>query len=143
MTDFKKSLEVGKTGETEIAKWLLSQGHNILPVYEISEGQYKGPAIYSGDETIIAPDMLVFHQTKGVIFVEAKSKTAFSEYRIKSKKGYTHWVTGIDQRHFNEYLKVKEKCNTDIFYCFCKKEGRQKIHLKIARMDYIPVKYRI
>jgi len=126
MLAFNQSLESGKTGETEIAQFLLSKGHKILPVYEIAEGQYKGPAVYSGDKTIIAPDMLVFHKDKGAVFIEAKSKTGFCQYRKKSTKDYVHWVTGIDAHHYSQYLDIKEQCKTDVYLMFLQKGGWAK-----------------
>lgn len=85
MSNFKLTLSQGKTGETEIANWLMNRGNHVLPIYEIAENQFKGPSLFvSNGSDVIAPDMLVF--SNGVIrFIEAKHKNAFSWYR---KKGY-------------------------------------------------------
>jgi len=43
MSNFKEKLAIGKTGESEIARWLISRGASILPVYEIAENQCELP----------------------------------------------------------------------------------------------------
>lgn len=121
MSNFAESLAKGKTGESDIAKWLISRGASILPVYEIAENQYKGPAVYSVDNmNIIAPDMMVFNGGK-ITFVEAKHKTAFSWHRITQQ-----WVTGIDLKHYFEYQKIQEKLSIPVWLMFLHDGGTAK-----------------
>jgi len=117
---FKKALAIGKTGESQISKWLLSRGASVLPIYEIAENQFKGPAMYSGDATIIAPDMMVFSEGK-ITFVEAKHKNAFSWHR-KTKT----WNTGIDLHHYREYIKIQENTWVPIWLMFLHRGGAAK-----------------
>jgi len=68
---FKENLKTGKVGESQIARWLQSKGHHVLPVYEIEKDQYAGPALYASDGSkIIAPDMLIFNKEK-IVWIEA------------------------------------------------------------------------
>ena len=116
---FDKLLEEGKKGESLIANWLKTKGFNLLPVYEIEKGQYKGPSFYTAtNEEIIAPDLLGFKGQKTIWF-EAKHKDAFTWYR---KKGV--WNTGIDKRHFNEYKKLLEIISFPIWLLFLHKGGK-------------------
>ena len=116
MSNFNEQLEIGKTGESLIANWLKSRGNSILPIYEIADNQFKGPALYCNDNSsLVAPDMAVFGNND-MLFVEAKYKSGFSWYR----NGKT-WVTGIDLHHFYQYLSFKKKVNKDVFIFFLHK----------------------
>lgn len=120
MSDFDKKLESGKVGESQIANWLKSKGHNILPVYEIEKGQYAGPSVYSSaGDNIIAPDLLIFGQE--TVWVEAKHKTAFSWHR-KTKR----FVTGIDIHHYFQYQKILDLVDWPIWLLFLHKGGQAK-----------------
>lgn len=117
---FNESLAIGKTGETEIANWILSKGATILPIYEIADNQYKGPTIYTGGETIIAPDMLVM-SNGNMFFVEAKHKAAFTEYRKTGK-----FQTGIDIKHLHEYIRIQNVTNIPVWLMFLQRGGIAK-----------------
>lgn len=97
---FKSKLHQGQIGESLIANWLKSQGYNILPVYEKNIDNGKGPQIFTATQELIAPDLLAF-KCERVFWAEAKQKTAFTYHRITGK-----WTTGIDLRHYEDYLKV-------------------------------------
>lgn len=121
MPSFEKSLEVGKVGESEIAKWFRGKGYHILPVYEIEKNQFKGPAVFSADGTeIIAPDMLVFSSDK-TWWIEAKHKSAFTWHRISKR-----WVTGIDLHHYEEYLRINRLAVWPVWLMFLHKDGIAK-----------------
>jgi hypothetical protein len=97
---FAAQLNYGQMGESRIARWLRAHGFTVLPVYEKEISTGKGPQLFSLDNSLIAPDMLAF-RGKTVKWIEAKHKTVFSWYRIGNR-----WVTGIDQKHYNDYIKV-------------------------------------
>ena len=121
MSNFHRQLEVGKVGESEIARWLMSKGYNILPVYEIAEGQYKGPAVFSKDgKGIIAPDIFAFSNSD-VKWIEAKTKTAFSWHRKTEK-----WTTGIDKNLFEHYKQIAELAPWPVWLLFLQKGGQAK-----------------
>lgn len=101
--DFEQKYAVGKIGESLIANWFRGRGFNVLPVYEKEIKENKGPTLFLAEGgSLICPDMLVFKPGK-TLWIEAKHKTAFSWHRITQR-----WVTGIDLRHYSDYLKVAE-----------------------------------
>ncbi len=117
---FKEFLIIGKTGESKIAKWIISNGGQVLPVYEISENQFKGPALYYEGGTLVAPDMLTFK--KGELrWIEVKTKSSFSWHRNTER-----FVTGIDLHHYADYLKVKEITKTQLWLLFLQGQGVAK-----------------
>jgi len=121
MPAFNQQLKIGKVGESQISQWLRGRGFNVLPVYEIEMNQGKGPALYSADGgEIIAPDILAFKGDK-FFWIEAKHKTAFSWHR-KTKR----FVTGIDQRHYEEYKKINMLVNFPVWLLFLHQGGQAK-----------------
>lgn len=112
----------GKIGESAIAKWFQKKGYNVLPVYEKEIHEGKGPTLFSAHgEQIICPDMLVFKQGK-IFFAEAKHKSAFTWHRITKR-----WVTGIDLRHYFDYLKIQNNSyGIDVNLLFLHREGVAK-----------------
>lgn len=113
MTDmFNRQLEFGRVGESVISNWLQSRGHLVFPAYEKEINTGKGPQLFCADGDLVLPDILVFSGEK-IQWVEAKHKTCFSWHRITGR-----WVTGIDLRHYNEYLKVAERTNLPVWLMF-------------------------
>jgi hypothetical protein len=117
--NFKEALAVGKTGETRVARWLMTQGRSILPIYEIAENQYKGPTFYCESEPdgLIAPDMLVIGPYSKA-WVEVKTKTAFSWHRNTER-----FVTGIDFKHYSHYLKIAQLTGWPVWLFFLHSSG--------------------
>ena len=98
---FSDALEFGQFGENCISQWLVQTlGYNVLPVYEKEGGDFKGPRYFTPSREIVAPDILAIKGSR-VLWVEAKHKTVFSWHRITEQ-----WVTGIDVRHYNDYLEI-------------------------------------
>lgn len=122
MNNFEYQLQVGKIGESYIAKWLQNKGCNILPVYEKEINEGKGPTLFKADRTtVICPDMLCF-KNNSIFWVEAKHKTAFSWHR-KTKR----WVTGIDLNHYTSYLEVANNLiGWPVVLMFLHKDGTAK-----------------
>lgn len=97
---FEENLSVGKVSEGKIACWFRYRyGYSVVPIYEIAEGQYKGPQFFTPEREIVAPDMLVISPTQKARWIESKQKTVFSWHRITQK-----WVTGIDLKYYSEYI---------------------------------------
>lgn len=118
---FQRQLQIGRTGEGIIAKWLNRRGFSVLPVYEKEQGEYKGPALYSVDSQLIAPDMLAFQPDGKTVWIEAKTKSAFTFHRITG-----HWVTGVDLRNYADYLKVQDVSPWPVWLLFLHFEGQAK-----------------
>ena len=115
-----KDFKFGRAAETLISKWLQHKGFSVLPVYEKIIDDGKGPQLFTGGEGLVAPDFLTMKNRK-VLWIEAKHKTAFAWYRIGKV-----WTTGIDLRHYFDYLKVAETTGFPIFLLFLHDGGQAK-----------------
>jgi len=105
VSTFAESLAVGQVGESKIANYLKARlGVSILPVYETEIGSGKGPRLFAVDRDIIAPDMLCFPSKGSIFWVEAKHKTVWTWYRKNQS-----WQTGIDSKHYGDYLEVRKR----------------------------------
>lgn len=113
MKSFEEHLAQGRLTESAIVRWLRSKGHGVITVYEIEHHTGKGPRYLAPANTYVAPDILAFTKDGPVLWVEAKHKTVFSWHRITGR-----WVTGIDKRHYGEYLKVAEHSGLDVYIMF-------------------------
>ncbi|GIV81802.1 MAG: hypothetical protein KatS3mg051_1156 [Anaerolineae bacterium] len=112
---FREQLRIGQIGESEIASWLRSRGFTILPVYEKELDTGKGPRLFLPQRQLIAPDMLCY-RAGDTLWIEAKHKTVFSFY------GKTRdWVTGIDLRHYEDYLAIDEVSPWPVWLLFLHK----------------------
>lgn len=119
--NFADQLRYGQAGESAIAHWLRSRGNTVLPVYEKIIDSGKGPQLFLPDgESLIAPDMFVF-KTADAWWVEAKHKTAFTWYRIGQR-----FETGIDLRHYHDYLRVDDLTPWPVWLLFLHRGGQAK-----------------
>lgn len=126
--EFYKQLKFGKIGESYIATWLRRiQGYHVLPVYEKEIDSGKGPVLFqSNGRALVAPDMLAFKNLplrgdKDTRWTEAKTKSAFSWHRQTRK-----WVTGIDLRHYEDYLEVADISPWPVWLLFLHFDGQAK-----------------
>lgn len=83
-----------------------------MPAYEIEVSHGKGPQLFSQGTELVAPDMLCF-TSDGIVWIEAKHKTRFTWYR-KTR----NWLTGVDLRHYNDYLHVSERTDLPVWLLF-------------------------
>lgn len=120
MPAFEAALKYGVAGETAIARWLRARGNAVMPVYEKIVDTGKGPQIYLMDIELIAPDFLTFKGGQA-LWIEAKHKTAFAWNRQRSL-----WVTGIDKRHYEHYLRVAEESGWPVWLLFLHEGGQAK-----------------
>lgn len=119
---FEQQLNFGKIGESIIANWLKRKGYSVLPVYEKEIQEGKGPQVFTLQGNLIAPDLLVFgNAIDKVWWIEAKHKSAFSWHRITRR-----WVTGIDLRHYEDYLRVAQISPWPVWLLFLQRDGRAK-----------------
>lgn len=109
---FGLSLKKGQAGESLIAHWLRSRGCHVLPVYEVEMNTGKGPRLFSATGQLIAPDALVFNGDN-IFWAEVKHKTIFTWHRNSGT-----WQTGIDLRHYEQYLEVADKTNKELWLFF-------------------------
>jgi len=114
---FEHQLEVGRVAEGLIARWLMARGSSVMPAYEIEHSRGKGPQLFGMDGDLVAPDMLVFSH-KGIQWVESKHKSVFTWHRVSKR-----WTTGIDLRHYGDYLSVAKKTKLPVWLLFFHRES--------------------
>lgn len=119
---FDQTLKWGQTGETAIACWLRRKGWDVLPVYEKVIDTGKGPRVFtayhSGQSQLVAPDMLAFRGDR-IQWVEGKRKTRFTWRWTKSV-----WQDGIDVRHYENYLQLRERSPFPLWILFLHEQNR-------------------
>ena len=109
---FAEKLDYGKVGEGLIAQWLMARGNLILPVYEVEKTANKGPQLFSAAASLVSPDLVAF-TSNGVMWIEAKHKTVFTWHRNTQ-----HWTTGIDLRHYEDYMEVAKQTKLPVWLMF-------------------------
>lgn len=111
---FQQALEKGQVGESQIAQWMRSRGWHILPAYEKEIDNGKGPRLFTayGVDQLVSPDLLAMRNGE-FRWIEAKHKDHFSWYG----KDRT-WQTGIDKRHFDDYVKVAKRTGLNVWVLF-------------------------
>lgn len=106
-------------GESRIARWLNQKGYEVFPAYEIELDHGKGPRLFCSDGLrLILPDLLAFN-AKSARWIEAKTKSAFTWHRLSRS-----WQTGIDRRHWRDYLEVAKKTPFEIWILFLHKPNQ-------------------
>jgi hypothetical protein len=121
---FDQSLAIGQLGESLIAHWLRNKGWHVLPAYEKEIDNGKGPRLFlatGNDESeLITPDLFVMKAGE-FLWVEAKHKTTFTWYG----KG-NYWTTGVDKRHFADYVRVQRQTGIDVWLLFLHRESETR-----------------
>lgn len=110
MSRFASNLATGQLGESLIARWCMSRGNSLIPVYEKEIDTGKGPRFFSPEGQFVAPDMFLI---PAMMFIEAKHKTVFSWHRITGE-----WCTGIDLNHYEGYRKVQDISGRPVWLLF-------------------------
>lgn len=110
---FNENLAVGQIAESAIAKWLMARGSAVMPAYQVEKQSGKGPQLFTQADGLVAPDLLVFTTNNGIQWIESKHKTVFTWWR---KTGA--WTTGIDLRHYGDYLRVAKETRLPVWLLF-------------------------
>ena len=117
---FTETLAKGQLGEDAISLWLMKKGYAVLPAYQVQMDTGKGPRLFTAERSYIAPDLLAFTSGK-VVWIEAKHKTGFTWHRLTSC-----FVTGIDLRHYSDYIAVQERGHWAVHLMFLHDGGTAK-----------------
>src|SRR4051812_35912597 len=113
---FNDCFAFGHIAEGAIAQWLVrAQNYSILPAYEIEIPSGKGPRLLTKSSELISPDLYGIKVNEQMVLVrrwiEAKHKERFSWHRNSGG----NWQTGIDLRHYEDYYKVREATQTNVY----------------------------
>ncbi len=109
---FEEKLAFGKEGEHEVGEYFMRRGYSLLPLYQFSED--LAPKIYNDGGVIISPDIFVAGLKKA-FWVEVKTKNRWIKY-------LGNLETGLNERHFNEYLRINRKTELPVYVVFNHKE---------------------
>lgn len=121
VTNFQQTLAQGQVGESLISRYLRSKGWLIFPAYEKEIDNGKGPRLFlpygMPKAELVAPDLQGLKYRKVGIpeirWFEAKSKSTATFYRKKQR-----WQTGIDKRHYQDYVRVQEVSSCAVWLLF-------------------------
>jgi hypothetical protein len=131
--NFNSAYTYGKIAESLIAQWLMiTFGYILLPAYEIETHSGKGPRLSGLNGDLIAPDLLAILIKRRKVLMqwcEIKHKDHFSWFRtnagevlnpatLRCRPFPGRWQTGIDLRHFEDYIKVQEQTGIEVFLLF-------------------------
>jgi hypothetical protein len=118
---FERRLTRGQIGETAVARWLRRNGKTVIPVYGDALDTGKGPQLFlPDDQSLIAPDMLVYWDTK-VVWIESKRRAAFTWHRNTKC-----WTTGTNFRHYLDYCKVDDHSPWPVWLFFLQEGGQDR-----------------
>jgi hypothetical protein len=126
--EFEASLAHGRTIEQAVARWLMSNGYLILPVYDYSgKGLQKAPKLQAADiaASLVVPDLLA-----------ARNGTLrWVEVKWKSRADFT-WITqrretGIDNPLWKDYLEVQRITGHEVWLVFVHEQEREIIGNKL------------
>jgi len=121
MATYRKSFNdyyaEGRIGEGQIAQWARRLIYDMhLTAYEIEIPSGKGPRLLLNGYELIAPDFYAIRINGATVlckWIEAKHKTRFTWHFMSG-----NWQTGIDRRHYEDYLKVREVTQTLVYIMF-------------------------
>ena len=126
--DFQDSLAFGHAGESIVSRWLLSQGHTVIPIgspnYTLHSHQGGAPVAYKGSRAIVCPDLMC-KTSDGMRWVEVKQKSRFAWYR----RGQC-WNTGIDDRLWTHYRDCERRGCLVLDYWFRTETGQLTRHTR-------------
>lgn len=121
---FGEWLASGQIGESQIARWLRRRGWHVLPAYEKEIANGKGPRLFMASggayAELVTPDLLAM-KSGAFLWVEAKHKTAFTWY---GRTGT--FQTGVDARHFRDYVEVQQQTGVDVWLMFLHSDSRTR-----------------
>lgn len=110
--NFKKKLAFGKEGEHEVADYFMKKEYSILPLYQFDDD--IAPKIFTFNEEIISPDLFICGNNK-TLWVEVKTKNRWIKFRGVIE-------TGCNERHYNDYIKVKKHTQLPLYMVFNHKD---------------------
>lgn len=106
--NFKEQLAIGKEGEHEIGNYFMNKNYSILPLYQFEDN--IAPKVFTLNNTLTSPDMFISGNNK-CFWVEVKTKFRWVNYNNIIE-------TGINEKHYRQYLSIAEKTTLPIYLIF-------------------------
>ena len=131
--EFRENVAKGRVIERALARWLMSRGARILPVYDYSGlGENKAPKLeaFSATDSLVTPDLLVARKGR-MQWCEVKWKESAFLFRKTNER-----ETGINLRLWSQYLRVKQVTGCQVFLVFAHK---RRISSRATRSDRFPM----
>jgi hypothetical protein len=116
LKSFEESLLQGVEGEKQAALELAKIGVSIMPLFQFGMGK-EAPFVLTEERKHIAPDLMCYKDRKA-FFVEVKTKMQWVKVLWCEKTKKKVYETGINKRHFDEYLEIKKITGIPVFLCF-------------------------
>ncbi len=121
--EFHERLARGQIGESLIARFLRRRNWILFPAYEKEINNGKGPRLFLpfgfDEKQLILPDIQGMNTLSQLVYwFDVKHKSACTYYR-KNKR----WQTGIDLRHYQDYLKVQKFTKWPVWLLFLQREA--------------------
>ena len=114
-SEFLQQLEWGKEGEKEICNLLAEQGESFMALYQFEDD--IAPKIMGAEGDIISPDIIRFSNGRAY-FAEVKRKTQW----VKGWSVSGEIETGLNNKHFLEYVKTSKITGLDVEIYFIQEE---------------------
>lgn len=116
--DFAEQMRRSRAdAEIPVADWFKRHGAKLLPVFRYNADGAPKLEAFSAAESEVLPDLLLAR--KGLLeFVEVKLKSRGSETRMRGGQK----ETGIGQRLFGEYMRVRKSSGARVYLAFVQEE---------------------
>jgi hypothetical protein len=118
---FQRRLAFGQVGESLIARFLRSRKWIVNPCYEKKIDNGKGPRLFlpfgANESMLITPDIQAMRDRQ-VRWFDVKHKSTGTYFRKNSR-----WQTGIDRRHYLDYVKVRKLTQWPVWLLFLQRES--------------------
>ena len=127
---FEDQLKWGEEGERLVARWFMSKGYVVAPLYQFDAN--TAPVLVSSKGKLVAPDLSLFGNSK-MFFAEIKRKNRW----VSSK---AHGLeTGYNLGQHKHYLEVKHQTGCPVWILFLH-ETRAPTGLFAAELGAQPVR---
>lgn len=110
---FNEQLAFGEEGEHEVARYLISKGVSVMPLYQFENSH--APLIYTINTNVVSPDLICFKDD--CFMVEVKTKNQWVKF-----KGITE--TGFNKKHFDHYKSIQDITGKQVYVFFNHKKQK-------------------
>ena len=126
--------QMGKSGEKYIISTLKNAGYHFFKCTDAIDSDArseweKAPKLHGPTNSYVFPDLQVF-KNREINLVEIKTKTKPTYYRKREKNQH-----GIDLRHYNSYLKVKDITGLPVWLIVYEKSSQDILSAEISSLS--------
>ena len=118
MFSFEEKLKFGEEGEQIVASALIARGSAVSPLYQFTAD--CAPFLLTRERKVILPDLTCWSDGENY-FVECKRKNQWVEWGGV-------YETGLNQRHFADYERVKAVTGQRVYLFFLHEDARPEFN---------------